>query len=601
MAVTITQTWIDDVVSSGNSQFDLNGDTTYELTEDIVISTSNCRYFNMNGTGIVFNGNGHKVTMHNIFGFFGLFIPDPSINGNIMANSYSTLTAPIMTLNNLELNISGTTTLYNQSSFVGLFFSASCNAAAYNCFTNVPISITNMGGIFGPYSTGTAINCYTTGIISGNGAGGIFGAHSKGSATNCYSTGAISGNSAGGIFGIYWNSGTAYNCYSMGAITGANAGSVYSTYNNTNNTKIIRTNCYSPNGTWSDSAANAALSGTPPSGTIWNSSAANTPYTLLSIDNYGTSEEVSVTTTLLSQHTNSDKETFIIINAGNPVVLTEEEGQALAESSPYKAENVTITGPVTVYSPSSIEDSTITVETPSANMGFVIPSGISYTLSIAGVSKTVEYDDTTGSLIVDGSSYVVGDSIQWTTSLNFIIATLGFLTLQNNSQNVPCFPTGTRILTTEGYKPVETLASNDRIQTADGRALAFKLYSRTVVGTKETAPYKIRRGAFGSTPVNDITLSPLHAIQSRNNVWQIPKYAAALNNSKIQQYGIGTEITYYHIELPNYFADNIVAEGSVVESFGGKQAKGMKTVYKYSERLGGFTRANKNLTLSAAK
>ena len=74
MAVTITQTWIDDVVSSGNSQFDLNGDTTYELTEDIVISTSNCRYFNMNGTGIVFNGNGHKVTMHNIFGFFGFVI-----------------------------------------------------------------------------------------------------------------------------------------------------------------------------------------------------------------------------------------------------------------------------------------------------------------------------------------------------------------------------------------------------------------------------------------------------------------------------------------------------------------------------------------------
>ena len=65
-------------------------------------------------------------------------------------------------------------------------------------------------------------------------------------------------------------------------------------------------------------------------------------------------------------------------------------------------------------------------------------------------------------------------------------------------------------------------------------------------------------------------------------------------NSKIEQYGIGEEITYYHIELPNYFKDNIVAEGSVVESFASGQTKGMKAVYKYNERIGGFTRTSKN-------
>ena len=188
--------------------------------------------------------------------------------------------------------------------------------------------------------------------------------------------------------------------------------------------------------------------------------------------------------------------------------------------------------------------------------------------------------DTTG----PGSS--AGDNLDWPSG---IIVLPGF---GSNPQNeVPCFPAGTRVLTNVGYKRVEELEGTERIVTPDGRELTFKVYSRKTVGTKETAPYLIKRNAFGAEPKREIRLSPLHAIQSRKNVWQIPRYAA-LKNGKIEQYGLGEEITYYHIELPNYFRDNIVAEGSVVESFGGKQTKGLTTVYRWSERLEGFTRVS---------
>ena len=166
---------------------------------------------------------------------------------------------------------------------------------------------------------------------------------------------------------------------------------------------------------------------------------------------------------------------------------------------------------------------------------------------------------------------------------------------------VPCFPTGTKVLTAAGYKAVETLASSDKIVTADGRTVAFNLYSTHVKSaTKETAPYVIPANTFGSkSPASDLTLSPLHAIQSRKGIWQIPKYAA-LTHSAIHQVCLGEQVTYYHVELPNFFTDNIVAEGTIVESYGLKQTKGMKNVYKFNTSLNGFTRIS-NATSTVRK
>lgn len=138
------------------------------------------------------------------------------------------------------------------------------------------------GGICGEAAarmgaTVTVSNCYSTGVI-GTDAGGIFGRDSEGTATaeNCYTIGDISGN-GGGIFGAGAGGlAIASNCYSVGSI-GSNAGGIFG--NGSNGTT---SNCYVANGNWSNTAANAALSGDPNPilGTTWVYRGVNTPYEL---------------------------------------------------------------------------------------------------------------------------------------------------------------------------------------------------------------------------------------------------------------------------------------------------------------------------------
>ncbi len=158
--------------------------------------------------------------------------------------------------------------------------------------------------------------------------------------------------------------------------------------------------------------------------------------------------------------------------------------------------------------------------------------------------------------------------------------------------NVPCFPAGTRILTAAGYKAVETITQDDKVVTADGRTVNAAIHKRHfTVATKETAPYRIRANTFANQP-NEICLSPHHALLTRSNVWQIPEFAAKFSNS-VQQYGVGEPVTYYHIETANYFRDNLVAEGCVVESFCGKAAESIPKgtpLFKFNSAIGGFTR-----------
>jgi hypothetical protein len=154
---------------------------------------------------------------------------------------------------------------------------------------------------------------------------------------------------------------------------------------------------------------------------------------------------------------------------------------------------------------------------------------------------------------------------------------------------VACFAPGTRVLTAAGYKAVEALSAGDKIVSADGRALPFTLFKGAVITTEKSAPFIIKKNAFGAVPTADVRLSPIHTFQTRKGVWQTPRVASQTNDNVVQE-SVGEEVTYYHIELPNYFTDNIVSEGLVVESFGARQAKGVN-VYTYSNRLGGMTRS----------
>lgn len=163
-----------------------------------------------------------------------------------------------------------------------------------------------------------------------------------------------------------------------------------------------------------------------------------------------------------------------------------------------------------------------------------------------------------------------------------------------NASTIPCFVEGTRIVTPVGERAVETLKNGDIIMTADGRKVPVTIYSTRIKETTETtAPYLIPADAFGShMPPRDIMLSPKHAIQIRKNVWEIPQFAAERYHS-IKKTRIGESVAYYHIELPNYFTDNIIANGAVCESLGVKAAKLLpkgKALYTFSKKTNGFIR-----------
>ena len=175
------------------------------------------------------------------------------------------------------------------------------------CFNTGNITGQYSGGIAGPnfaYDTSQPCrisNCYSNGAISGNKAGGIVGANvgfsdnalytASVDISNCYSLGTIA-TATGGICGG-WNS-TAYtnkatigitNCYSYGVITSGGAGIVAPSLTSTQ-INLTQTNTYIANGTWSDSTANANLTGYPTNintsnpGSTWTMITAGTPYVL---------------------------------------------------------------------------------------------------------------------------------------------------------------------------------------------------------------------------------------------------------------------------------------------------------------------------------
>lgn len=157
------------------------------------------------------------------------------------------------------------------------------------CWSTGAIAGVGAGGIFGDYAAlsgyAMALKCYTTGVI-GNSAGGIFGRYAGQTggafAEKCYSIGNIS-TDAGGIFGIGAgpSSGTttATNCYSAGNVTTSGRG-IYGS----GKVNGLEIHCYVANGSWSTSAAAAALQGVPIGsnkiGSSWVATIINQPYEL---------------------------------------------------------------------------------------------------------------------------------------------------------------------------------------------------------------------------------------------------------------------------------------------------------------------------------
>jgi len=173
------------------------------------------------------------------------------------------------------------------------------------------------------------------------------------------------------------------------------------------------------------------------------------------------------------------------------------------------------------------------------------------------------------------------------------------------SENPPCIPNGQKILTPNGYKLIETLKTGDSIVTSDGRSVKIKMFSFPIPFVIESnAPILIPANTFSKNfPVNDVILSPQHLILIKPGVWELPRHL--INKySVIKRIKLGESITYYNIVTPNYLTDDLVVEGSIVESYGKNFAEkypGERQYYKYNNELKGYTRITMQDVLNETK
>jgi hypothetical protein len=77
----------------------------------------------------------------------------------------------------------------------------------------------------------------------------------------------------------------------------------------------------------------------------------------------------------------------------------------------------------------------------------------------------------------------------------------------------------------------------------------------------------------------------------KKDIWNMPKWLQTASPNKVNQYDIGKPVTYYNFETTDYFKDNFVCEGTVVESFAANQLAGMKgRIWSFSVQENGYKR-----------
>lgn len=136
---------------------------------------------------------------------------------------------------------------------------------------------------------------------------------------------------------------------------------------------------------------------------------------------------------------------------------------------------------------------------------------------------------------------------------------------------LPCFVTGTRILTPEGARPVEALRPGDMVVTQDDGPQPIRwVGSRTVQAEDDHAPIRISAHSLGIH--KSLSVSPQHRVLIRDPQAELlfgetEVFVAAkhLVNDQTVQRVPGGEVTYVHLLLDRHHV--IFAEGLATESF----------------------------------
>jgi hypothetical protein len=167
----------------------------------------------------------------------------------------------------------------------------------------------------------------------------------------------------------------------------------------------------------------------------------------------------------------------------------------------------------------------------------------------------------------------------------------GWSITDGSSEDVPCFLKGTHILTPNGYVRIEKLHAGDVVLTHDGRKVPIcKMHRSHPRISSITLPYCIPRGTqvHSTRCLNDLYLSPKHAILIT------PTTMLAIKYTKFQQVKVES-IHYYHIVLPNYYTDTLIANGIVCESYGSDK-ESMKQLHRGKYRTWIPPRSYYNMT-----
>jgi hypothetical protein len=132
-----------------------------------------------------------------------------------------------------------------------------------------------------------------------------------------------------------------------------------------------------------------------------------------------------------------------------------------------------------------------------------------------------------------------------------------------------CYVAGTRILTPDGPRAIETLTPGTRVMTWNGQALPVKWLGHRRIDLArhpdplQLAPIRIRRAALApGVPERDLLVSPDHALFLDGML--IAARQLVNGSSIVQETGIAA-VTYWHLELDRHAI--VLAEGAAAETY----------------------------------
>jgi len=205
----------------------------------------------------------------------------------------------------------------------------------------------------------------------------------------------------------------------------------------------------------------------------------------------------------------------------------------------------------------------------------VLPEKIHMRAQTGSITFTTMLSDIPGIHIAD-QSISVGTS---STFSGRLFAKTGAVTFDGemdivSNGAVVCYAKGTLILTDNGYVPIEKIKTGDQVVTNG------KIYEDTYIKGVNTLepvvwissfkrknlnakskPICIQKNAFGSTPFQDLYVSPQHRLIRHGKMIKAKKL---VNGTTIRQPD-REEIVYYHLECEDHCA--IVANGVLAESY----------------------------------